>query len=281
MTDPKTNSLRTLDVRQSESEMVKPAELIEIQGAASLTLGDRRVFNLLLRNAFGPALAEEEREFEIPLSELRDNHEGNDRLIASVEALMKTVVTIRKPDGSTDRSQLLGPNNMADPSRPRGMFTYSFPSKLAVLLKDSTVFAKLETEVLRAFSSKYALALYESVARRVRLQHICTAEFSLEEFRDLLGVEAGKLKTFGNLNQYAIKPAVEEVNALAPFQVAVQPRKAGRRVVGAILGWNVKDIEGRKAAYQELQRPKIGRRARLNGSAEEVITESSLFDNPG
>ncbi|WP_370271540.1 replication initiation protein, partial [Hyphomonas sp.] len=193
------------------------------------------------------------------------------RLVQSIEALMTTVVTIQRPDGSTDRVQLLGWNNLSDPKRKRGNLKYSIPPELALLLKDSTVFAKLELEVLRAFTSKYALALYEAVARRVRLKHVFTERFALDDFRELLGVEPDKLTTFGNLNQYAIKPAVLEVNALSDFTVTVMPEKTGRRVTGVLIGWGAKDIEGRKAAYAELQRPRVGRKARITGTVEEML----------
>lgn len=265
---PKTNSRRTLEIVPNPGEMVKPSELIEVKGAAKLTLADRRLFNVLLHNAFGPALATENRRFEIPLAELRDSHDSNDRLVQSIEALMTTVVVIRKSDGSADRVQLLGWNNLSDPKRKHGSLKYAIPPELAVLLRDSTVFAKLELEVLRAFTSKYALALYEQIARRVRLQHIFTERFDLEDFRDLLGVEPGKLKTYGNLNQYAIKPALLEVNALSDFTVGIAPEKTGRRVTGVIVGWNAKTVDERKAAYAELQRSRVGRKARINGTFE-------------
>ncbi|WP_316016084.1 replication initiation protein [Roseobacter sp. HKCCA0434] len=263
--------MRTLDVVPNSGEMVKPAELVEVKGAARLTLADRRLFNLLLRQAFGPELGTEHQRFEIPVSELRETHDSNDRLVQSIEALMTTVVTIERPDGSTDRVQLLGWNNLSDPKRRRGTLKYSIPPELAVALRDSTVFAKLELEVLRSFTSKYALALYEAVARRVRLKHVMTERFSLEDFREILGVEPGKLKTFGNLNQYAIKPALVEVNALSDVTVTVMPEKTGRRVTGVLIGWEAKDVEGRKAAYQELQRPKVGRKARITGTVEETF----------
>lgn len=268
----------TLDVAPNLGEMVKPAELIEVKGAAKLTLAERRLFNLLLRHAFGPGLASENRRFEIAVADLREAHESNDRLVQSIEALMTTVVTIQRPDGSTDRVQLLGWNNLSDPRRKRGTLKYAIPPELALLLKDSTVFAKLELEVLRSFTSKYALALYEAVARRVRLKHVFTERFSLEDFRDLLGVEADKLKTYGNLNQYAIKPALLEVNALSDFTVSVMPEKTGRRVTGVLIGWGAKDVEGRKAAYVELQRPRIGRKARITGTVEDMLPSEVIDD---
>lgn len=70
----------------------------------------------------------------------------------------------------------------------------------------------------------------------MRLKHIFTERFSVDNFRELLGVEADKLATFGNLNQYAIKPALMEVNALSEFTVTVVPEKTGRRVTGVLIG---------------------------------------------
>ena len=94
-TRPKTNNKRTLDIAPNMGEMVKPAELIEVKGASRLTLADRRLFNVLLRHAFGPDLASEGRRFEIAVADLRETHESNDRLVQSIEALMTTVVTIQ------------------------------------------------------------------------------------------------------------------------------------------------------------------------------------------
>lgn len=270
MNRPKPNRKLTLDVVPNMGEMVKPAELIDVKGAAKLTLADRRLFNILMHHAFGPDLGQENRRFEIALGELRETHDSNDRLVASIEALMTTVVTIQRTDGSVDRVQLLGWNNLADPARPRGTLRYAIPAELAALLRDSTVFAKLELEVLRNFSSKYAFALYEAIARRVRLTHVFSEVLDLTAFREILGVESGKLKTYGNLNQFAIKPALLEVNALAEFEVTIAPEKTGRRVTGVRLGWSVKDISGRKAAYAELQRPRVGRAARISGRTEDA-----------
>lgn len=50
-------------------------------------------------------------------------------------------------DGSTDRVQLLGWNNLSDPKRPRGNLKYSIPPELALLLKDSTVFESWKSQL--------------------------------------------------------------------------------------------------------------------------------------
>ncbi len=253
--------------------MIKPAELIDINGATGLTLSARRLYNTLIANAFGREMGIAGHEWSIPLKELRGTHKSNERIEDSIVALMKTVVTVRLSDGRTRRVQLLGGNDMGDPDRKHGALTYSFDKRLVPLLQESTVFGKLELTVMHAFSTKYALALYEAIARRVRLDHIFSEEFTLEAFRELLGVPEGKLDTYGNLNQYAIKPAVAEINAMAAFGVRVVPKKVGRKVTKVSVGWWQKDVNQLKEAFAEVNRTRVGRKARIAGETEEVVDE--------
>jgi plasmid replication initiation protein len=160
---------------------------------------------------------------------------------------------------------------MNDTDRQHGKLTYSFDHRLVDLLRKSTIFGKLEIAVMMAFSSKYALALYEAIARRVRLQHKFSEEFTLEEFRDLIGVEDGKLEKFSNLNLKAIKPAVAEINAMASFGIEISPLKEGRKVVRIYIGWWQKDVDDLKIAFAEVRRTRVGRKARINDRVEETV----------
>ena len=138
------------------------------------------------------------------------------------------------------------------------------------MLKNSTVFGKLELKVMMAFSTKYALALYEAIARRVRLRYKFSEEWSIDELRDVLGVPKGKLGIFGNLNKVAIQPAIAEINAMASFGVSMIPKKTGRRITSVMVGWWLKDEDDLKAAFAELERPRVGRKARIAGTVEEI-----------
>jgi plasmid replication initiation protein len=140
---------------------------------------------------------------------------------------------------------------------------------LSVLLKDSTIFAKLDLEVMRSFRSKYAFSLYEAVSRRIRMKKFME-ELSVEEIRELLGVEDGKLSTYSNLNKFAIQPALEEVNAITPYTVAIEPKKKGRKVVSFLMGWNAKGEEQLKEAYSELHKHSAGRKARLANEVDQL-----------
>lgn len=180
-------------------------------------------------------------------------------------------MTIESPDGSTDRVQLLGWKNLSDPQWKRGKLKYSIPPELALLLKESTVFAKLELDVLRSFTSRCPVAPMKPWRGACGSSMCSPNGFALDDFRQLLCVEADKLTAFGSLNQYAIEPALMEVNALSDFTVTIVPAKSGQRVTGVLIGRGAKDLEGRKAAYAELQRARVGRKARITGTVEEML----------
>jgi plasmid replication initiation protein len=181
---------------------------------------------------------------------------------------MTTLVEIEEPD-RWRASQLLGAAEV-DTTANNGVVRYTFPVFLADLLKESTIFAKLDLEVMRSFRSKYAFSLYEAVARRVRMKRF-TENFSMDEIRDILGVEEGKLTVYRNLNLRAIQPAVTEVNAITPYTVSIVPKKKGRKVVSFIMGWEAKTEEQLKAAYSEMQKHSAGRQARSSGDAEALL----------
>ena len=251
--------------------MIKPTETIDVVYDDGLSLNARRSWNALLANAFGPNMRDTERDFKINLAELRQNHNGNERVEDTIEKLMRTIAKCKMPDGSITRFQLLGGNNMGDPTRPRGELTYSFDKRLIAAVKDSISFGKLEIAVMAAFNSKYALALYEHVSRRINLRHSFGDSYSVQEFREILDVQPGQLKAFGNLKQRAIVPALKEVNLWAPFRLSIAYKKTGQRVTEVALSWQWKDREGRKAAQKELDKCKVGRKARTEELEETVV----------
>jgi plasmid replication initiation protein len=165
------------------------------------------------------------------------------------------------------RVQLLGETD--EDRHAEGLLYYSFPPGLRSIIRRSRIFARLRKDVIFALSSKYALALYELCEKRVNLGWKWQEEFTVERFRQLMGVDPDKLTAFKNLNQKAIQPAVAEVNFLSDFGCKVEPVTAGRKVVKVRLSWWKKNIDEIKAAYRELQTAKVGRRARLKGGGRE------------
>ncbi|WP_043358366.1 replication initiation protein [Belnapia sp. F-4-1] len=261
----------TLDIRPREREAIKPAELIQVSGHHELTLNARRAITILWHEAHRQGV-EEGKDYRIEIDDLKpDGHKGYEMVEEAIEALMRTILTLRLPDGRTRRVQFLGGNDLDDPDRPAGTLTYSFDKRLVSVLRDSTIWGKIAVPILMAFTSKYAISLYENLAQLSNLTIKTLHEYSLEEFRDLLGVPPGRYKTFGELNKHVIKPTIDEVNALAPFELSVLPVKQGKRVASIKVGWRQKSSEALQEAHLEMQRSKIGRRARVAGTVEHVL----------
>jgi hypothetical protein len=96
----------------------------------------------------------------------------------------------------------------------------------------------------------------------------------------LLGVPDGKLQRIPNLLQKVIRPAETEVNGLADFGVKIEPVREGGPKRGLVTGFRVswwrKDVPALQEAFKEISRSKVGRLARLNGKAAEVVAAGGI-----
>lgn len=270
MTEQRNKDLRVLDLKPRRDQATKPAELIQITGHQSLTLNARRSITILWHHAHMQGVAEG-KDYTIEIDDLKpDDHKGYEQVEEAIEALMTTILKVRLPDGRTRRVQFLGGNDLDDPDRPSGVLNYSFDKRLVEILKDSAIWGKIALPVLMAFSSKYSVSLYEHVSQWTGLTRKTYQDLTLEEFRDLLGVEEGKYSAFGALNKHVIKHVVMELNALAAFSLTILPIKTGKKVTHIRVGWWQKEKEELDAAWREVNRSKVGRRARIAGTATTV-----------
>ena len=260
----------TLQLTPNLLESLKPQELIQIKGHAELTLNARRAITILWHNAHRQGIREG-RDYTIEIDELKtDGHKGYDPVVEAVESLMMTLLIFKDAKGDDCRVQFLGGNNMTAKGRPGGVLTYSFDKRLIELLEASARWGQISLPVLMSFSSKYSISLYENITQSVNLRHITTATFSIDEFREMMGVPAGRYAVYGDLNRHVIKPSVTEINALAHFEITVLPIKKGKKVDQIMVGWARKSDEGRDEAIRERERPRIGRRARLSNRVEHI-----------
>lgn len=271
MTQEQDTTLKVFDLKPRRDQAVKPAELIQITGHQALTLNARRSITILWHNAHMQGI-EEGRDYTIEIDDLKpDDHKGYEMVEDAIISLMQTILTVRLPDGKTRRVQFLGGNDLDDPDRPAGVFNYSFDKRLVEILKDSAIWGKIALPVLMALSSKYSVSLYENVAQWCGLTRKTFQDLSLDEFRSLLGVEPGKYAAFGALNKHVIKPVILEINALAPFSVTILPVKTGKKVTHIRVGWWSKSKEEINEAWREVNRSKVGRRARIAGQSVHII----------
>ncbi|MGV6849941.1 MAG: RepB family plasmid replication initiator protein [Marinibacterium sp.] len=265
---------RTLEARPNAQSLIKPGELVDLIEVTPLTLVDRRIYNQLLEHAWDAI--DKPVTHVIAKSALRGSHNSNDRIGESIERLMAAIVRIsvaRDGQPAIERVQLLGGN--VETLRRDGLFEYEIPARLRRIIKDSTVFARLQREVMFALTSKYALTLYEMVQKRGNLKWRDSERFTLADLRGILGVPKGKLTTWSNLRLRAIDPAVKEVNRLSDYVVELTPIKTGRSVTHVELRWWKKDSAGQGEAARALSYSKVGRKVRGEGRAETVVPQTA------
>src|SRR3954447_6272695 len=268
-----------LDPNDASGSMVKPAELVDVVELTPLTLVDRRTYNLLIAHAWDRI--DEDVEHAIPKAVLRGTHKGDERLSDTIQRLMAGQVEVRIiRDGKRylQSIHLLGTVARPEDEDEDGNVYYRFPAEWREIIRQSSIFARLQTEVMFCFSSKYALALWEMVQKRGNLKHKNTDEFTPDELRKMLGVPRGKLTEFSHFRQKVLIPAVEEVNALSGHMVQIDAVRHGRKVVKLRLIWFPKDEQGLKTAYCEVQRHKAGRKARIGGLAEVIAGPMADLD---
>jgi len=276
----------TIDQKPGGEDFAKARELIEIRGTGELSLQDRRVMNVLYANA-GSQLCDDVSHV-ISIAELRGPHKGSERVKDSILRLMKTVVQVpvtgRNGQPATKRVQVLSDTTTSDDENDAtGQVIYSFSKGMREIIKDSTLWGRVRSAVVFAFTSKYSLALYELITTRINLKHVWQEEFTLEDFRALLGVPDDKLSRTPDLLRKVIQPAETEVNGLADFGVRIEPIRTGGTMRGLVTGFRVslwrKDIPALQDAFKEINRSKVGRLARLTGNTDKVRGISAEMAN--
>jgi plasmid replication initiation protein len=277
---------KTLEIKpRTVSEIIKPQEMIEMVEMAPLSLASRRIVTLLFKTVQEQGI--EVEQFSIEKRLLRGAAAGlktnaTERLGQNIREIMGIIVE-RRVGRQVHRFHLLGENRDDDETDDDdALFHYTIPEPLRNILGMSEVWARLESRVIYAFSSKYALGLYEIVALRSNLAHKTSEVFPLDKFRGLIGVEEGKLPAFKSLKQFAIAQAVREVNGLCPdFNVRVDEVMTGRKVTAVKVTWWAKSAAQKAVAKKEIEVSKVGRQARLAGIVESIVEPPKIAAKAG
>jgi hypothetical protein len=269
---------RTLEQRTNGDGYPKAGELIEMTGLEDLEASQRAVSNLLYQHAHDSGRFNEiDTVFEIPMATLRSalsKHESGDRLRDSLVALMRVVVRVGYvAKDSEQRIIIAGLFKFFDVARKdlsaRATLRYGISSELIAVLEHSQRWGRIKAEVFCAMKSKYAMALYEMLELRRNMDR-CVETFSIERFREMLGVKTETYKLGPDFQRFVIDPAVLEVNGLSDLGVRMQlDRKHSRAPIHAVtMAWWRKSQEEMAVAIRERNRSKVGRMARLKGAVE-------------
>jgi hypothetical protein len=133
----------------------------------------------------------------------------------------------------------------------------------------SDLWAVLDRQTLFALRSKYSILLFQHVASLVPLKYVKSKRFTVPELRDVMGLTDKTLARFADFNMRALAPALAEINQLSRFDVAATFHKKGRTIIEVEIHWTLKaDVAD---TTRELARPKVGRKARRDGTSEQLF----------
>lgn len=266
-------------------KIIKAAELIQVKPAQGRHLGlaARRVLNLMIQAAAGEAWLD--KLHKIPKKSLRQGHESNDRLPEILAEITNTHLEIhgKDEDGVAGiwRVPILRASFEPNGARGEAFVRFQFTEEVRVILSQSNTYASLEAQAVLAMSSRYSLAIYE-IGAQIFNQRDPTIDYSVEDFRKLIGVPDGTLKEFTDLRRKALDIAKAEIDQLAPFTFNWKEFRAGRRVVSIRLEFWSKSTDAIHEASKEVDRHSVGRKARREKVVEKVDIAPALpaGDNP-
>jgi len=195
----------------------------------NITLLQRKLFNFLVGHAFVD-LGDTE-VFEISLSSLKNrlwfNSWNNKYLQESLKKLIITAVEfnlLNKDKEDWEASALL-----ASVRFKQWVCYYSFSPLLREKLHAPNIYSKLNLSLVKLFSSKYSLSLYELSMDYIKIN--ATPFVSISVFKKLMGVSRSQYTEFKRLKSRVIEPAIKELNTVAWFTIALEYKKEGRKIV--------------------------------------------------
>lgn len=268
-------TLRVADViRRRDLEFVsKPGELVESEfEAGSLSAAARKAFALMLRKA-GPD-AGSDKTFTITKKELRGSHKGNERIQPVMDELLRVIVRIRtttRKGKPAIMSQSLLASCVEEVSEDGlSVVEFEFSENFKRVIQRSDYYARVNLGVMLALQSRYSLTIYDLGCLIINRQNR-TVRMSVEELRRRIGVPEGSLKNFAELRREVLAKSKAEIDQLADFTVEweeIRGSGRGRPVQSVKMTFMPKDSSAQEEAARELDRPKVGRRARREGTTE-------------
>ncbi|MGO4855132.1 replication initiation protein [Phaeovulum sp. W22_SRMD_FR3] len=201
-----------------------------IHVSGKLTLLQRKLSNVLLLNAYDALISQPKHQIDARTLALMIGYNSNDTATLR-DALRGLAETVAEWDMLDEKGrQEWGVSSLLSYAKLRGgICEYAYSPALAEKLHDPKVFALINLNIQRRFSSGHGLALYENCYRFVRTGS--TGWWPLETFRRLMGVDdSAYYETFKHLNAKIIKPAVDEVNRTSNIEITPEFAKKGRTV---------------------------------------------------
>jgi hypothetical protein len=271
------------DRAYDQTKTVLPAEVAQgvyMQHAPSLAA--LKLMHLMIGTAGGRMADDVRHEFR--LSDIKkidgmDNHTRKS-IVPLFQELAAAVLTVDDPVKMTTTIGGLMDGARVDYRHEVSgdvMVTWYFGRTFREMAAESNHWAILDRQAVFHLGSKYSVLLFQHVASLQNLKHVTSKRFSVADLRAVFGIPEGHSKRFANFKQNIITPAITEINSdLTRLHLTATYHKIGRTVAEVEIAWEAKDDLTKVKA--ELDRPKVGRKARRDGTAE---TPTLMFPESG
>lgn len=224
----------------AKHEVVKHVAAIHVSNKLSLL--ERKVSNVLLRNAWDSLVDQETHSIKI--QDLADavGFDSND--IGLVKDAIRTLrgVEIQWNILGTDKKNVWGVSGIlasAVIDDNTGMCEYCYPVHLRELLRNPNIFARLNLFIQREFDSKYSLALWEYAAGQIALAgenptEVITPWLTIDALHELLGSTNPSYEEFKIFKRAILNPAISEINRISDLEITNTEQQREKRRVTAL-----------------------------------------------
>jgi len=213
----------------------KPVELIKHTAAihikTSLSLVDRKVLNILLKNAYDEL--GKVKYHTIRLSQIKHwvgwNSKNYDDLKRSLRKLVSAKIEWNI-FGQDKKNKWFISSLLASASIAGGKCTYDYPFHLQELLKNPNIYGRINLLSQNNFKSKYSLILWEFLMNYIsntKSSTIGTEWIKIKDYRDLMGVEDKVYAPFKEFSYNLVRNPIKEINQVSEIEVEANYNKAG------------------------------------------------------
>ncbi|MCW1431974.1 replication initiation protein [Novosphingobium sp. JCM 18896] len=266
-------------------EFAKPGSIIEVKfvKGESLSLTASRLLALMILTAGGDAW--EDRPHRMRKADIRRGHKGNERISDMLEELHRTLFAVddkswRGKKATTRFSLISRSREESEEDGEAGWIEWEFTPDARRLIQASETYAVLNRQAVLGFRSSYALKLYELGALRLHRRH-STWKGDMASLRAALGIPPEVYTDFAQLRRKVLEKAKAEIDQLAHFKVEWSEIRKGRTVTELEFRFEPKGAPDVLDTVDELDRHSSGRKARRDGTVEDVAVAQSARALPG
>lgn len=210
-----------------KQDLKKHVAVVHCSGTLSLL--ERKVFNVLLMQAFDDLLTKQEHTITMAALAALANFDSNNTKVLkdAIRALTTTGVEFDLLDGLGVKDRWAFSGLIAGAEIRRGKVTYGFYPLFAREMHRPEVYARVNLLIVRQFRSAFSLNLYENTTRFRGIG--TTGWWDIATARKLIGAQASYYDDFFELSRKVLKPAVAECNQVADFHLEMEVRRANTK----------------------------------------------------